>query len=253
MRVLKNYESWTGQRVNQEKSAIFFSKHLCLRRKNEILYDMGFTEGKFPFIYLGVLIVDGKLKVGQFDPLIQKISKKIEGWKSRLLSQGGRLVLLRHVLSSMSLHLLSVLNTPKSVFFFFFKSRYVLFFFFLGDHKGKDKKKWKAWKRLCIPTEEGGIAKYLKRDHAAVCKAHNTDSQFWRKILRCIPILLNNSNWKVRDGNVSLWYDKFLSSGPLFADFPEGEHSQFKLKDLVIDNVWDVEELQRLLGLEKAD
>ncbi|KAK1549384.1 hypothetical protein Q3G72_001215 [Acer saccharum] len=25
------------------------------------------------------------------------------------------------------------------------------------------------------------------------------------------------------------------------------------LKDLVIDNVWDVEELQRLLGLEKAD
>ncbi|KAK1549213.1 hypothetical protein Q3G72_006683 [Acer saccharum] len=53
MRVLKKYESWTRQRVNQEKSAIFSSKNLCLRRKNEILYDMGFTEGKFPFTYFG--------------------------------------------------------------------------------------------------------------------------------------------------------------------------------------------------------
>ncbi|KAI9187424.1 hypothetical protein LWI28_028019 [Acer negundo] len=35
--------------------------------------------------------------------------------------------------------------------------------------------------------------------------------------------------------------------------FDEGEHSQIRLKDLVIDNVWDVEELQRLLGSEKAD
>ena len=68
--------------------------------------------------------------------------------------------------------------------------------------------------------------------------------------MRCIPILLNNSNWKVRKGNVRLWYDNFLSSGPLFAEFPEGEHSQIKLKDLVTDNVWDVEELQKLLGLE---
>ncbi|KAK3184524.1 hypothetical protein Dsin_031810 [Dipteronia sinensis] len=161
MKVLKKYESWTGQRVNQEKLAIFFSKQLSLRRKNEILNEMGFVEGKFPFTYLGVPIVDGKLRVSQFDPLIQKISKKIEGWKSRLLSQGGRLVLLRHVLSSMPLHLLSVLNKPKTVF---------------------------------------------------------------KKI-----------------------------QGPLFAEFPEGEHSQIRLKELVINNVWDVEKLQRLLGLNKAE
>ncbi|KAK1564397.1 hypothetical protein Q3G72_002354 [Acer saccharum] len=41
--------------------------------------------------------------------------------------------------------------------------------------------------------------------------------------------------------------------GPLFAEFLEGEHSQIRLKDLVIDNVLDDEELQRLLGLEKTD
>ncbi|KAK3188861.1 hypothetical protein Dsin_028422 [Dipteronia sinensis] len=161
MKVLKKYESWTGQRVNQEKSAIFFSEQLSLRRKNEILDETGFVEGKFPFTYLGVPIVDGKLRVSQFDPLIQKISKKVEGWKSRLLSQGGRLVLLRHVLSSMPLHLLSFLNTPKIVF-----------------------------KKIQVP---------------------------------------------------------------IFAKFSEGEHSQIRLKELVINNAWDVKKLQRLLGLNKAE
>ncbi|KAK0586417.1 hypothetical protein LWI29_006521 [Acer saccharum] len=71
--------------------------------------------------------------------------------------------------------------------------------------------------------------------------------------MKCIPVLLNNSNWKVREGNVRLWYYNFLSSRPLFAEFLEGEHSQIRLKDLVIDNVLDDEELQRLLGLEKTD
>ncbi|XP_042980247.1 uncharacterized protein LOC122310438 [Carya illinoinensis] len=37
------------------------------------------------------------------------------GWKSRLLSQGGRLILMRHMLSSMPLYLLSALHMPKLV------------------------------------------------------------------------------------------------------------------------------------------
>lgn len=101
--------------MNKDKSAIFFLKKLSVQRKGELLQVTGFLEGKFPFTYLGVPIVDGKLKGCHFEPLIQKISKKIEGWKSRLLSQGSRLVLLRHVLSSMTLHLLAILNAPKMV------------------------------------------------------------------------------------------------------------------------------------------
>lgn len=46
---------------------------------------------------------------------MEKIGKKLLEWKQKLLSQGGRLVLLRHVLSSMPIHLLSVLHTPKAV------------------------------------------------------------------------------------------------------------------------------------------
>ena len=68
-------------------------------------------------------------------------------------------MLLRHVLSSMPLHLLSVLNTPESVFK---KIQGMFSSFFWGEHEGKNKKKWKAWKKLCNPTDEGG---YRREEH----------------------------------------------------------------------------------------
>lgn len=59
--------------------------------------------------------MDGRLKIRHFFPLLEIVEKKLSGWKSRILSQGGRLVLLRHVLTTLPLHLLSVLQVPKAV------------------------------------------------------------------------------------------------------------------------------------------
>lgn len=60
MDVLKDYECWSGQRVNYDKSVIFFfSKHLLDSRVREIQEEIGFFEGLFPFTYLGAPIVDG--------------------------------------------------------------------------------------------------------------------------------------------------------------------------------------------------
>lgn len=50
-----------------------------------------------------------------YDPLIAKIKKKLLGWNLKLISQGGRWVILKSVLSSMSIYLLQVLSPPVSV------------------------------------------------------------------------------------------------------------------------------------------
>ena len=73
----------------------------------------GFSMGQFPMKYLGVPIFSGRVKSWYFDDLLFKISKKIEGWKMRYLSAGARLLLIKHVLSSLPVHLLSVLPVPK--------------------------------------------------------------------------------------------------------------------------------------------
>lgn len=50
-----------------------------------------------------------------FEPLMDKIQKKLAGWKGRLLSFGGEITLIKYVLCSMPIHVLSVLKLPKGV------------------------------------------------------------------------------------------------------------------------------------------
>ncbi|KAJ0095449.1 hypothetical protein Patl1_15066 [Pistacia atlantica] len=114
----------------------------------------GFVEGKFSITYLGVPLVSGRLTSRHLEPLIEKIRRKIAGWKLKLLSQGGRLTLMKHVLACMSTHLLAVLNVPMKVFS---RLNSLLSTFFLGDLNGKPRMKWCAWDRICKPYKEGGL------------------------------------------------------------------------------------------------
>ncbi|KAK2648864.1 hypothetical protein Ddye_016353 [Dipteronia dyeriana] len=104
---------WGGQKISREKSVIFSSKLINPTRKRELLRVTGFKECHFPVIYLGAALVTGRLTSRIIDPLVEEIRKKVAGWKFQLLSQGGRLILLRHVLSSLPLHILLVINAPK--------------------------------------------------------------------------------------------------------------------------------------------
>lgn len=45
--------------MNYEKSIIFVSKHVSGSRAREIQSETGFSEGSFPFTYLGAPIVEG--------------------------------------------------------------------------------------------------------------------------------------------------------------------------------------------------
>ncbi|KAG6673010.1 hypothetical protein I3842_16G088800 [Carya illinoinensis] len=204
------------------------------------------------------------------------------GWRSRLLFQGGRLMLLRHVLSSMPIHLLSVLHVPKVVIQ---KVNYLCASFFWGSQDRSIKRKLRAWKKLCAPhVEEGGIgvrdisevqrslfmkfgwlletqnflwakffrAKYIKAGHAVLSLNCRSGSWFWKEVLVCLPEILANSRWKAREGGISFWYDKFFESGPLCEAGYTVVDEQIKLKDLIVQNEWDVERIQQLVGSQKT-
>ena len=50
-----------------------------------------------------------------FQPLIDKVASKLNGWKGRLLSSGGHLILVRHVLQVMPIYQFAVMNPPKVI------------------------------------------------------------------------------------------------------------------------------------------
>lgn len=72
-----------------------------------------------------------------------KISKKVATWK--LLSTGGKLTLIKVVLSSTPLHILAVLKPTKVVIDQIEK---IFSQFFWGDKEGKSKMIWIKWSRI---------------------------------------------------------------------------------------------------------
>lgn len=75
----------------------------------------GYSIGTLPIQYLGVNLFKGKANVNLFAGLVEKISNKIEGWQAKLLTTGGKLVLIKSVLNSVPIHQLSILHPPNRV------------------------------------------------------------------------------------------------------------------------------------------
>lgn len=71
-------------------------------------------QGSFPFTYLGVSVDSVRRWVRHFQHIIDHIAERAKGWQSKLMSDAGRLVLIKHVLSSIPMHILSATSIPKT-------------------------------------------------------------------------------------------------------------------------------------------
>ncbi|XP_042939510.1 uncharacterized protein LOC122274547 [Carya illinoinensis] len=215
------------------------------------------------------------------EDMMNKVRQKISGWKMRLLSSGGKLILLRHVISSMAIHLLAVLQVPQVTIS---KIHQLMSSFFWGESDGRDKRKWVEWRYICNPVEEGGLglralqdcqkalhmrfawnliqgnslwanffkAKYVGTTPWCLVQAPK-GSRFWRMVANCIPLLLNNLKWKIREGDIYFWYDKWRENGPLINDMSPVGSPLLKIKDCRLSDSWDMDTLENLIGGEKVD
>lgn len=73
----------------------------------------GCPEGTFPIKYLGIPLHHQKLRREDLQPLVDKILKRIAGWRGKLLSYAGRLILIKTCLASIPTYLLSFFKFPK--------------------------------------------------------------------------------------------------------------------------------------------
>lgn len=69
--------------------------------------------GEFPLKYLGVPLHYTKLRREDLQPIVDKIMKRIAGWKGRLLSYAGHLTLLKACLASIPIYLMSIIKFPR--------------------------------------------------------------------------------------------------------------------------------------------
>ncbi|XP_027178008.1 uncharacterized protein LOC113777167 [Coffea eugenioides] len=151
---LWQYQTWSGQKVNVEKSSFTPASGMAMEQIQLVQSILGFRQLGLPFRYLGVSLVKGRLSCVTFDGLLAKVRQRLFHWSSKLLSRGGKIILIRHVLSSIPLHLLQVVQPPKAVTIALRRICNT----FLWDHSTTEQRvHWAAWEKVCFPVGEGGL------------------------------------------------------------------------------------------------
>ena len=76
---------------------------------------MNCRKGVIPFIYLGLPIGGDARKISFWKPVIDSIVARLSSWHNKFLSLGGRLTLLKSVLSSIPVYFLSFFKSPAGI------------------------------------------------------------------------------------------------------------------------------------------
>ncbi|WVZ93635.1 hypothetical protein U9M48_039600 [Paspalum notatum var. saurae] len=75
--------------------------------------ELSFVVGSFPCTYLGLLLTLHKPPKSVLLPLVDKVAGKLPGWKAPLLNRAGRLVVVKSVLTTTLIHLMTAMDLPK--------------------------------------------------------------------------------------------------------------------------------------------
>jgi hypothetical protein len=159
-----------------------------------------------------------------------KFERKLSSWKGKLMSVGGRLVLINSVLTSLAIFMMSFFEVPKGVLekIDYFRSR----FFWQGDGH-KKKYRLARWDVLCQPKELGGLGilnleiqnkcllskwlykllneegmwqsllrrKYLANRTLSQAQRRASDSHFWSGLMKIKDLFMSKGTFQVKDGS----------------------------------------------------
>lgn len=111
---LKAYARLSGLKINMCKSCfvpITIPSHLI----GVVQKILGSPPSQLPITYLGLPLSIKKPNKIDYQPLLASIQNRLEGWKSNFLSYGGRITLVKAVLTAMPLHYMQALKIPKGI------------------------------------------------------------------------------------------------------------------------------------------
>ena len=110
--LLACFENLSGMKINYNKNDLLT---LGLAEEENLALARIFccNIGNFPIKYLGVPLHFTNTRREDIQPVVDKLIKRITGWKGKLLSSAGKLVLLKSCLASTPIYLLSVIKLPK--------------------------------------------------------------------------------------------------------------------------------------------
>ena len=110
--ILGKYERASGQKINSDKTTLFFSNNTSNATKEEIKNLLGVAEIKEYERYFGLPTVVGRKKKASLNFIKNRVWGKLQGWKKKLLSQAGKEVLLKAVVQAIPTFAMSCFRLP---------------------------------------------------------------------------------------------------------------------------------------------
>ena len=114
IRILDCFSLMSGLRINYEKTAIIplnCAKDWVLQMKSEL----NCSVLSLPVKYLGIPLGANPKRLETWRPIIDRIKKKLNGWKISILSKAGKLSLIKSVLNNLPTYYLGLFKMPKGV------------------------------------------------------------------------------------------------------------------------------------------
>lgn len=202
--VLRCFELISILKVNFNKSSIVgLNVDELLLSNASMILDYEFE--RLPIKYLGLPLSNKKLSSKDWQPVIEKIQKKLAIWKGPLLSPAGRITLIKSSLSCIPLYFMSMFVILTSID----KKIEGNMRTFLWSGKADSKFTAKvAWNKVCAPLDHGGLfIKPLQHQSLSLLlkwlwKLRCGDgSRLWRGIVQ--ESLSINSWWDIAEISIS--------------------------------------------------
>ena len=119
-----------------------------------LLTVLGCKQGSLPMKYLG-LPLGAKFKDKTiWNPILEKMERKLVGWKRFYLSKGGRVTLIQSTLSNLPTYFLSLFPIPARVANRIEKLQWN---FLWGSFEDEPKIHLVKWATVCAPISSGGL------------------------------------------------------------------------------------------------
>ena len=162
--ILVWFEATSGLRINLGKSELVQVGEVpCIEELADIL---GCKTLKLPMKYLGLPLGAKFKSKAIWNPIVEKIERRLVGWKRIYLSKGGRLTLIKSTLSNLPTYFQSLFLIPADVAN---RIEKIQRNFLWGTSEEVAKIHLVKWDMVCSPYSHGGLAiKNLRRFNEAL-------------------------------------------------------------------------------------
>jgi hypothetical protein len=240
--ILELYEACSGQKVNKDKSSIMFSRNVPTHLREELKQRLQLSMEARTKKYLGLPIYIGRSKQNSFENLKEKIWKRIQGWREKLLSMAGKEILIKAVAQAIPTYAMACFDLTKR----FCDQVRAMISRYWWSQQDRDKMHWlpylmkqvkyaggmgfrdlyafnivmlakQGWRLLHNPDSLcGQILRvgYFPDGNILHAKANVGISYTWCSILKGIELIKKGMIWRVGNGrSVHIWKDPWIPRG----------------------------------------